>query len=165
MPVPTPVLVAGTTGANSLAVGADGRTVYYTFPESSQVYRQTVDNGAVSIIHDFGLGRVARDPQVVGNRLIAVVDGRYRNRDVPPYPPIQQDLGGVLVSVDLTSGIETPLPAQGNNLFKRPALSPSGQRIVAEGYPFILNTVLDSTGTPVTDTLLSAIADLWLVEE
>jgi hypothetical protein len=164
-PALTPILVAGTTGANSLAADSDGRTVYYTFPESSQVYRQTVDNGAVSIIHDFGIGRVVRDAQVVGNRLVAVVDGRYRNRAIPPGPSIQEDDGGVLVQVDLTSGIETPLPAQGNNLFKRPSLSPSGLQVVAEGYPFILNTVLDSTGTPVTDTLLSPIADLWLVQE
>lgn len=161
--VPTPILVTGTNGANSVAVGTDGRTVYYTFPESSQVYRQTVDNGAVTIAHDFGVGRVVRDPRVVGNSLVAVVDGRTRLRNVPPFPPIQEDDGGVLVHVNLTSGVETPLPVQGSNLFKRPSLSASGQQLVAEGYPFILSTRVDSTGAIVVDTLLSPLADLWLV--
>jgi Tol biopolymer transport system component len=45
---------------------------------------------------------------------------------------IQRDSGGTLVLVDPVNSNETPLAA--GSLFRHPALSPDGKRIVAESY-------------------------------
>jgi hypothetical protein len=162
----TPVrsFIPNTHRASSVAAGRDGGSVIYTFSGDSRVYRQTLADSTVALLHDFGAGRIARDAQVVGNRLVAVVDGIPGYRDAPPFLGIQIDYGGILSVVDLTSGTETLVPDRGN-LYKHPVLSPSGQELVVEGYPFTTTQRSNPDGTIAIDTVVSKWADLWLLEE
>ena len=48
---------------------------------------------------------------------------------------VQRDLGGPLHVVDLATGADTVLVTPlGTIIFRRPALSPSGKRLVVEAY-------------------------------
>lgn len=156
-PVPSRTFVPGTTRASAVQASADGTTIYYTIAGDSRVYRQVLATGLVDTLHDFGPGRVARDPQLRGSTLFAIVDGHDGFTDMPPFYAVQVDYGGKLVAVDLAIGTET---RQGDSLhlYKRPRVSPDGTRLVVEAYPI---TVSPSG----TDTAFSRWADLWLLEE
>ena len=124
-------VVPGTRFASAVARGESADVIYYTLGGDSRVYRRVLSSGTVSVAHDFGSG-IARDVQVVGARLIAVVGGDVSFAfDSALGFPIQRDRGGPLVLVDLASGAETVLP--GNALaFRHPALAPAATRLVAE---------------------------------
>jgi len=95
---------------------------------------------------------------------VAIVDGIVDSQVVALFGAAQVDQGGRLALVDLCNGTETLLPAPGL-LFRRPALSPSGQRIVAEGYPLTLTPILDSLGQVIAvDSTVGSVADLRLLE-
>lgn len=154
----------GTDDATSVWAAPAGDAIYFTRRGDSRVYRQAPIGGAVSVLHDFGAGRVARDPQVFGTRLAAIVDGLVDSQVVAIFGAAQVDQGGRIAIVDLTSGAETLLPIAGL-LFRRPALSSDGQQIVAEGYPLTITPILDGTGQVVGyDSTAGAVADLRLVE-
>ncbi|MEP6571970.1 MAG: hypothetical protein ABJD11_04715 [Gemmatimonadota bacterium] len=163
---PTPVmsLVPGTDYASSVEAAGAG-TVYYTLGGDSRVFRQDLASGVVTVVHDFGSGNIARDVRVVGNELIAVVGGIVVFGVDSTVGPVQSDKGGALVLLDLGTGLETPVPSP-NLIFRHPALSPSGARIVAEGLLIQIDTVRDSTHTiiGVDTTLLSVRPDLWLLQ-
>jgi hypothetical protein len=164
-PSPVRSYVAGTIRASAVMAARDGLSIYYTFYGDSRVYQQVLASGQVTVLHDFGAGHIVRDPDVAGSRLAATIDGQPGFRDTPPFGPVQIDHGGHLVVVDLTSGNETVLPDD-DRLYKRPRLSPAGDRLVAEGYPYQLNPVRDSLGVIVAyDTVVSKWDDLWLLEE
>ena len=129
---PAPVVLPGTQYASSVAVGESADTIYYTLSGESRVFRRVLSSGADSVVHDFGAAGIARDVQVVGRRLVAVVGGdvRFSYDSVLGYLA-QRDGGGVLRLVDLSSGADVALSG-GTQLFHRPALSPSGTRLVAE---------------------------------
>jgi len=75
----------------------------------------------------------------------------------PALGPVQWDSGGVIHVVDLGSGDEVALDP-GARLFRRPALSPAGDRLVAEGYSLII-----TPGTSgLADTTVSRASDLFL---
>ncbi len=137
---PLPEVVPGTPDASSVAVGQTADVIYYTLGGDARVFRHVLSAGAASVVHDFGAAGIARDVQVVGTRLIAVVGGTvsFAYDSLLGYS-VQRDAGGFLYSVDLVTGTETVL---GGAAFRHPALSPSGKRVVAE---------LESGGT----------ADLW----
>jgi len=157
-------ILPGTTEATSVWPAPDGSAIYFTRRGDSQVYRLSPLSGTPTVVHDFGIGRIARDPQVVGNRLVAIVDGIVDSQVVALFGAAQVDQGGRLALVDLGSGAETLLPVPGL-LFRRPALSPSGQRIVAEGYPLTLTPILDSLGQVIAvDSTVGSVADLRLLE-
>src|SRR5437879_277497 len=67
-------VIPGTRFASSVAAGESADIIYYTLGGDSRVYRRVLSSGSVSVAHDFG-GGIARDVQVVGSRLIAVVGG------------------------------------------------------------------------------------------
>ena len=113
----------------------------------------------VEVVHDFAAAGIARDIQVVGNRLTAVVGGRVSFGTDAQFGPTQWDSGGVVYLVDLDTGEQTALDP-GARLFRRPAISPAGDAVVAEGYPLII-TVLSNTPL-VTDTVVGRSADLFL---
>ena len=164
---PTPVrhFVPGTTRASAVQAAADGSAIHYTIAGDSRVYRRVLATGVVDTLHDFGPGRVARDPQLVGTRLYAIVDGHDGFTDLPPFYGVQIDYGGRLVRVDLPGGGETDI-GDPLHLFKRPRVSPGGSGLVVEGYPMSSVELLDSTGTVVAvDTTVARWADLWLMEE
>jgi hypothetical protein len=154
---PLKTFVPGTTRATSVNASLDGSTIYYSFPGDSMVYAQDLASGAVTVLHNFGTGHIVRDPSVAGSRLVAVVDGKPGYRFAATFGLVHVDYGGILVTVDLTTGYESRLPDNGL-MYKRPVLSPDGSRFVAEGFPYVVG------GVPL-DTVISKWADLYLFSE
>ncbi len=132
---PVPEAVPGTSQASSVAVGETPDVIYYTLGGDSRVVRRVLSAGTASMVHDFGAAGIARDVQVAGSRLVAVVGGTvaFAYDSLLGYD-VQRDGGGFLYVVDLGTGAETVLPGAGGagSAFRHPALSPSGKRVVAE---------------------------------
>jgi WD40 repeat protein len=129
----TPVLavVPGTDQASSVAVGGTADTIYFTKNGDSQVYRYAFSSGQTTVAHDFGAAGIARDVQIVGARLVAVVGGAVIDSVDPFIGRIQVDSGGYLHFVDLLTAADTVL-ADSSFRFRHPALSPDGRRVVSE---------------------------------
>ena len=129
---PSPVVLPGTQNASSLGTGESPDVIYYTLGGDSRVFRRVLSSGADSVVHDFASAGIARDVQVAGRRLVAVVGGnvQFAFDSVLGYL-VQRDGGGMLHLVDLSSGLDSAVSA-GAQLFRRPALSASGNRLVAE---------------------------------
>jgi hypothetical protein len=125
-----PQSLPGTAYATGVAVrGPD--EILFTRAGDSRVLRYTVSSGAITTAHDFGQGRIARDVQVVGDKLLAVVDGVVSvGYDSALGDTAQTDLGGDLAIVDLASGSEMkasiPFPV------RYPALAPDGRRALVQ---------------------------------
>src|SRR6266545_1257792 len=145
-----PAAVPGTDLASGVSPGASADEVFYTIGGDTRVFHRVLSSGEVSVAHDFGSAGIARDVRVVGRRLVAVVGGHVTFGIDPMLGPTQWDSGGVVHVVDLDSGtdqwLDTPL------FFRRPALSPTGDRIVAEGYPLIIQFVPDPVEGQRPDT-------------
>lgn len=157
-------IVPGSFGATSLWVASDGSAYYYTLQNDSRVYRQAVAGGGVTIAHDFGAGHIPRDISVAGNTLLAVVDGHVFIQTIPVSGDTQRDGGGLLTTVDLTSGVETRLP-DFHLFYRRARLSPAGTAIVAQAYPLTIDTTRSNTGTVISiDTTVAIDPDLRLVQ-
>jgi hypothetical protein len=142
-PVPVLSMLPGSDQASSVAV-AGGDTVLFTVNGDSRVFRLVLSTDSLAVVHDFGSGGIARDVQVAGNKLLAVVGGTVSFIDEPAVGLLQRDGGGTIVAVDLSTGTETLVTPVGL-LFRRIALNPNGTRLVAE-------------------LVLGATTDLWLVE-
>jgi hypothetical protein len=158
LPGVTPYALPGTASATGAATGSNPDLVYYTLGGDNRVFRQTLSNGLVEIAHDFGPAGVARDISLVGDRLVAVVGGRVAFGLDPVFGPVQWDSGGEIHVVNLTSG-EDQFLDPGALLFRRPALAPAGDAIVAEGYPLIITRI--STTPLVFDTTVGKSGDLY----
>jgi hypothetical protein len=161
----TPQAVAGTSNASGVSPGGTEDEIYYTIGGDSRVFHQTISSGAVSVVHDFGAAGIARDVDVVGNSLAAVVGGRVHYADDPALGPTQWDSGGTVHLVNLSDGADVPLtdPAE-LGLYRRPRISPSGNQIVAERYPLVLLDVRDQNGTLIrVDTTVVRPGDLYLL--
>jgi len=157
----TPGALPGTVRASGLATLADGAVVLYTLPGDSRIYRRNLASGAVTVAHDFGAAGPARDLDAAGTRIVAVVGGLVGPVDDPDLGTIQVDRGGVLHLVDLADHSDTPVPEAGR-LYRRPALSPAGDVVVAEGYRFTVAPVMDpGTGETVLDTTITSNSDLY----
>jgi len=142
-PEPVLTMLPGSDQASSVAVAAPD-TLYFTVNGDARVFSLALSTDAVAVVHDFGLGAIARDVQVAGRRMVAVVGGNVAFFTDPAAGPVQRDSGGPLILVDRATGIETTLTPAGLQ-FRHPALAPSGTSVVAE-------LVFEST------------QDLWLVE-
>ncbi|HJR51593.1 MAG TPA: hypothetical protein VJ794_10830 [Gemmatimonadales bacterium] len=148
--------VPGTELATGVAPILDGSAILYTLPNDTRIYRRALGSGAVTVVHDFGAEGIARDVHAVGNRVVAVVGGRVAFSVDPSLGPVQWDSGGVLQVLDLEGTSSQSLDTPGR-LYRHPALSPDGSRIVAQGYPLII------TGPPTdTDTTVSKSGDIYL---
>jgi hypothetical protein len=158
-----PVLevIPNTAGTSSVAAGETPDLVYVTRNGDSRVYRQTLSTGATEIVHDFGTGNIARDVHVVGNTLYAIAGGWVTFVNDSTLGDIQRDSAGHLIRVNLTNGSETPLDVTGR-WFRRPAASPAGNRLVAEGYTAIITSCAPPIGC--VDTLIGRSSDLWLFD-
>ena len=133
-------LLPGSDQASSVAVAGD--TIYFTVDGDSRVFRLTSLTN-VSVVHDFG-GLIARDVQVLPGRLVAVVGGNVSYTMDPTLGTmVQRDGGGPLHLVNLQTGGDVQFTPD-TLLFRHPALSPSGDNLIAE---------------LVTDTT----TDLWMV--
>jgi len=127
-----PAVLSGTDYATSVAAGPTPDIIYYTLGGDSRVFRRTISSGADIVVYDFGFSGIARDVQVAGSRLVAVVGGRVGFVYDPLLGhPVQRDTGGPIHVVDLNAGTEAVLSAPVSS-FRHPALSPSGKRLVAE---------------------------------
>jgi hypothetical protein len=157
-----PAVVPGTTCASGVTAGPQAGEIYYTLGGDTRVYRRVLATGEVSVVHDFGAGAIARDVQITGSRMTAVVGGRVAFVNDPALGPTQFDNGGVVHVVDLPSGTDQAIDHP-ELMFRRPALSPSGDRIVVEGYRLII-TVINTPTTTLTDTIVSRGSDLYMLE-
>ena len=142
-PVPILTMLPGSDQASSVVVVAPD-TLYFTVNGDSRVFSLALSTDSVGVVHDFGPGGIARDVQVAGSRMVAVVGGNVAFFVDPANGPTQRDDGGPLILVDRLNGTETPLGPVGFT-FRHPALSPSGTSVVAE-------------------LVFGVTTDLWLVE-
>jgi hypothetical protein len=134
-------------------VGSSGE-IYYTVGGDTRVFRRDLASGDVTVVHDFGPGAIARDVDVVGGRMTAVVGGHVAFVDEPSLGPTQFDSGGVVHVVDLDSGADQALTQIGL-VFRKPVLSPAGDRIVAEGYAVV--------AAPPGEPIISTESNLYLL--
>lgn len=156
-----PTVVPGTEGASGLATLADGADLLYTLAGDSRIYRRGLASGTVTVAHDFGSAGIARDLDAAGTRVVAVVGGLVGQVADPDLGTIQWDSGGALHVVDLADGSDTPL-AEAGRLYRRPALSPTGDLVVAEGYRFTVAPAIDpGSGQPILDTTITSSSDLY----
>jgi len=131
-----PVAIAGTDLASSVTWQPGGDAVLFTLLNDTRVYRLVLSTGTITVFYDFGAGfGIVRDVQVAGSRLVAVVGGSAGVLDPAlnglSLPPIQLDFGGALVMVDLATNVTTAIGPP-SALYRHPALSPDGTRLVAE---------------------------------
>jgi hypothetical protein len=152
----TAAAVPGTAQATGVAPIEDGAAILFTLRDDTRIYRRALSGGDVTVIRDFGTAGVARDVHASGNRVAAVVGGRVAFSVDPRVGPTQWDSGGVVHLLNLDGGDEVVLDTP-ERLYRRPALSPDGSRVVAEGFALIV------TG-PATDpdTTVSKSGDLYL---
>ena len=133
----TPVLtrMPGGDSASSLAAAANGDTIYFTKNGDTHVFRHALSTAQTDTLLDFVAG-VARDVTLSSGRLAAVVGGAVGSTTSP-------DRGGALflVAVGVQSQIGDPAV-----LYRRPTLSPSGDRLLVSGWSGVPN------------------ADLWLFQ-
>ncbi len=142
--------IPNTSEITSLFPSADGLSIYYTRPGDSRVYQQVLSSGGESVIHDFTTAGIARDVNVRGNVMTAIVGGNVSYFVDPVLGPRQVDSGGTLYRVDLASGDELPLLVGNIPLpTQHPALSPDGQAVVVEA--------IDTTRPPPR-------VDLWRLQ-
>jgi hypothetical protein len=153
-----PHAIPGTENASGVSSGAAADEIYYTLNGDTRVYRTLLSTGEVSVIHDFGTAGLARDVDVVGNRMVVVVGGRVAFAVDPSLGPTQWDSGGTVHVIDLQGGSDVSLDAPG--LVRRPRLSPTGSALVTEVYPLII-TNTGPPDAPVLDTTVSRVADLY----
>jgi hypothetical protein len=148
--------VPGTSLATGVAPVEDGAAILFTLANDTRIYRRTLASGAVTVFHDFGSDGVVRDVHASGNRAAAIVGGRTAFTLDPQTGPTQWDSGGVLHLLDLEGGSTVVLDTP-ERLYRRPAVSPDGSKVVAEGFPLII------TGPVLReDTTVSKSGDLFL---
>lgn len=158
----SPAVLPGTTFASGVATGSTGDEIYFTLNGDTRVYRRVLSTGEQTVVHDFGASGVARDVHVAGGRLTAIVGGRVHVLPDATFGQVQRDSGGVVHVVDLASDADVALQDE-PHLFRRPVLAPTGDRVVAEGYPVIITQFHDpTTDTAIADTTISRKSDLYL---
>ena len=159
---PTASLTAlpGTDYASGVSVDpADPDVIYFTLGGDSRVYRQSLSSGTRSVLFDFGGGHIVRDPQVSGNRLVAVIDGSVLFSLEQAHGLVQRDEGGDLAIVDLASGSVETVHLE-PTLFRRPSIAPGGGRFVVEASPRVpvhIDVVSDFSA-------INHRPDLWLFD-
>lgn len=129
----TLAIVPGTDSATSVTRGATADEIFFTVRGDSVVYHRTLSTGTVSVAHDFGSAGIARDVQVAGTRLAAVVGGNVAILPDALFGSVQRDSGGFIHLVDLGGATDSVLPDSGF-LFRHAALAPLGDRLVAEAW-------------------------------
>lgn len=128
-------VVPGTELASSVAAGGDENTIVFTLGGDSRVYRQSLISGERTVLHDFGAAGIARDAQLRGSILVAVVGRSVLFQFETAHGFVQRDEGGDLHVVNLATG-STRVESRLETLFRRPALSPDGRSVVVEASPF-----------------------------
>jgi hypothetical protein len=109
--------------ASSLAGSVNGDTVYFTRNGDTRVFRRTLSTAQTDTLLDFVVG-AARDVTVSNGKLAAVVGGIVGSTTSP-------DRGGALFLV--AGGVQSQID-DGLALYRRPALSPDGNRLVVSAW-------------------------------
>jgi hypothetical protein len=151
--------VPGTSLATGVTPVQDGSAILYTLPGDSRIYRRVLAGGDVTVVHDFGPSGAVRDVHAAGTRVAVIVGGRVAFGVHPLHPglgPVQWDSGGVVHVLELGESTSQALDTPGR-LYRRPALSPDGTRVVAEGYPLIIAGPFSDP-----DTTVGKSGDLYL---
>jgi hypothetical protein len=156
-------VIPGTSDASSVApVGTD--TIYFTRNGDSRVYRRVLSSGVEDVVYDFA-GPTARDVAIVGATLVAVVGGMDYYTIDPTLGPRVRDYGGELHVVDMVRDTDVVMGFSDLNhpiWFRRPALSPDGHLLVAEGRHYTLVRHTDEAGTLLwSDTIIDPAAKLF----
>ncbi len=125
-----PAFLPGTDLATSLSVADGGNAIDFTVAGDTKVYRLDTGTGTVASIWDFGSLGIARDVQVRGNWLSAVVGGVVTFQVDPIFGPQQIDSGGRLWVVDLLTDQSSELTGLPNHLFRHPSLRSDGRLAV-----------------------------------
>ncbi|MEP6686761.1 MAG: hypothetical protein ABJC36_00340 [Gemmatimonadales bacterium] len=161
-PGAVPTVLPSTQFASGASPGTSADEVYFTLNGDSRVFRRVLSTGDQSVVHDFGAAGVAREVHVAGGRLTAIVGGRVHVVPDAELGQIQWDSGGFLHVVDLASDADVALTDE-PHLFRRPVLAPTGDRVVAEGYPLIITKGFDPvTENAIVDTTIGRSGDLYL---
>lgn len=115
--------------ATSVAVrSAD--VIYYTRGSDTRVFSRVLSTGDTATVWDFG-GPLARGVHVVGDRMVATVGGNAFFAFDPPFnDSTLRDGGGILHFVDLVARVGGVVDQFA--LYRHPALSPDGRRVVVE---------------------------------
>ena len=111
---------------SSLAASVNGDTVYFTKNGDTHVFRRTLSTGQTDTLLDFAAG-VVRDITVSSGSLAAVVGGIVGT-------PTSPDDGGALFHVSFPSGPLIGEIGDPSLLYRRPALSPDGHRLVVSAW-------------------------------
>jgi hypothetical protein len=126
----------------SATVAPGESAAYFTRLGDSRVYRIALSGGTPTVAVDFGPAGVARDIQVRGATLYAVVGGNVRTANVQASGNTQIDDGGPIYVADLGTGATHPLvTSQPRLAFRRLALAPSGATLLAQAAQEGLNAV------------------------
>ena len=109
--------------ASSLAGSVNGDTVYFTKNGDTRVFRRTLSTALTDTLIDFVVG-AARDVTVSNGKVAAVVGGSVGSATSP-------DRGGALFLV--AGGVQSQI-GDTLSLYRRPALSPDGNRLVVSAW-------------------------------
>ena len=154
-------VVPGTQFATSVAAGESPDIIYYTLASDARIYRQALSSGEITTAHDFGAPAIARDVSFANGRLVVIVDG-----SVPVYADdigtIQgPNSGGTPYVLVPGSGQAQVVPVPQAMWFRRPALSPDGSRIVAEGALLQITVIGDGAGGIVGYDTVAGPSSIW----
>jgi hypothetical protein len=154
-------VVPGTQFATSVTVGESSDIIYYTLTNDARIYRQVLSSGEITTVHDFGAPAIARDVSFTAGRLVVIADG-----SVPVYPDdigmIQgPNSGGTPYVVVPGSGQAQVVPVPQAMWFRRPALSPDGSRIVAEGAHLQISAIGDGAGGIIGYDTVAGASSIW----
>ncbi len=154
-------VVPGTQFATSVTAGESPDVIYYTLANDSRIYRQALSTGEITTAHDFGAPAIARDVSYSGGRLVAIAGG-----SVLTYPDdigvIQApNLGGTPYVLVPGSGQAQVVPVPEAMWFRRPALSPDGTRIAAEGAHLQITEIRDEGGGIVGYDTVPGASSIW----
>lgn len=127
--------VPGTDYASSVAGGGDDDTIVFTLGGDSRVYRRSLASGEQTVLYDFAAAGIARDVQLHGSTLVAIVGGSVFFQFEDAHGWVQRDEGGYLHVVNLETGAEQVRAPEGT-LFRRPSISPDGRYVVVEASPY-----------------------------
>ena len=158
-PTPVSAIVPNTDEVSSIDATGDPDQIIITRNGDGRVYQLTISTGTTVILHDFGPGQIVRDARVRGNRLYAIVGGRVSFVVDPVLGSVQRDESGPLLTVDLSTGNSSPMFVP-DKYFRRPAVSPLGDHLVAESF----DAVITGCGFNCADTTVGKVADLWLFD-